>query len=136
MSRKNQQSAFTVVELIIVAAILLIAGTFLGGVGCSCVGCYSHYSSGERTGTIVKFSQKGLYFKSWEGQMHLGVGQAALGAAVWDFSVRDEAIVEKVQAALDAGKPVTVHYHQWMAKPISIETVYVVDAVRPQGQGR
>src|SRR5579872_587028 len=36
------------------------------------MGWDSSYSEGSRTGQVYKFSEKGLIYKSWEGEMYLG----------------------------------------------------------------
>jgi hypothetical protein len=33
--------------------------------------CSENYSNGERIGLITQFSHKGLFWKSWEGQLNL-----------------------------------------------------------------
>ena len=37
----------------------------------SLTGC-GNYSNGNRVGNITKFSEKGIIWKTWEGQLHLG----------------------------------------------------------------
>src|SRR5262245_59606988 len=65
------------------------------------------YSEGERVGVIVKFSHKGVIWKSWEGEMHLGGARAGGDGAVpnlWHFSLRrgeEGSLVQKVTAAQD-----------------------------------
>jgi hypothetical protein len=49
---------------------------------------------------------------------------------IWDFSVRDEAVVEKINQAL--GKQVVLHYTEHRGVPTDCfgETPYFVDGVR------
>lgn len=94
-----------------------------------CVGCGEHYSEGSRTGVLVKFSKKGLLWKSWEGQLNLGgVMQSDKGAvpSVWDFSVTDPAIAAHLEK--NVGKTFTIQYHQWAVAPVDIESDYVARA--------
>jgi hypothetical protein len=101
--------------------------------------CGRGYSEGERTGTITKLSNKGLVWKSWEGEMVLGGmragtdgnGNATLGANVWAFTVLDYRLVKPISEAQQAGKPVTVHYVQWLMNGPSRDTDYEVTAVEP-----
>lgn len=96
----------------------------------SVAACGSHYSDGERTGTVVKLSEKGIFFKSWEGEMaSSGMTQGA--ANILDFNV-EPSEVKNVQAALASGKPVRIHYHQWFMAPLTIENDHVVDMVTPE----
>jgi hypothetical protein len=89
-------------------------------------GCFD-YSDGQRVGTIIKFSKKGVFCKTWEGEMLLGglkrqsstdsAGNTntSMVANVWRFTVEDERLVEPVQAALESGRPVTMGYRQELA---------------------
>lgn len=83
--------------------------------------CGRGYSEGQRSGTIVKFSNKGFVCKTHEGIMNLGgLTTDANGAAVantWEFSIVDEALVPKIVEAMDAHRPVTLVYQQWMWAP-------------------
>lgn len=90
------------------------------------------YSEGDRYGVINKFSHKGFFCKSWEGEMTLEgfqqTGQGGVAANLWQFSVRpnDElGIVEKLQQAAASGKRVKIHYHQAYLVPLcETETEY------------
>jgi hypothetical protein len=46
---------------------------------------YITYSEGYRAGELVKFSHKGIIFKTWEGELSQGVSEAQL----FEFSVED-----------------------------------------------
>lgn len=87
-------------------------------------GCFE-YSDGERVGTITKFSKKGWFCKTWEGEMYLGGlkkkttsnGEStttSMVANTWDFTVEDERLVPAIQKAMAAGDPVTLHYKEEM----------------------
>lgn len=89
-------------------------------------GCFE-YSNGDRVGTITKFSKKGFFCKTWEGEMFLGgmrkksnynekgefTGTSVV-ANVWPFTVEDETLVPLVKAALESGEPVVLHYKEEM----------------------
>ncbi len=110
---------------------LLVKALFLGGLLSlipSCSGCGSDYSKGERTGTIVKLSERGFQYKSFEGQMHLGSsGAAATGANVWAFSARDPEVIMKLQkVAKTPDKPVRLIYKEWLISPMQISTAYEI----------
>lgn len=69
---------------------------------------FLHYSDGVRAGKLVKFSSKGMLFKTWEGEISQGVSDAQ----TFVFSVEDN---EK-QAIEDLnrlqGKFVKLHYFE------------------------
>ena len=46
---------------------------------------YVTYSEGYRAGELVKFSHKGVMFKTWEGEISQGVSEAQ----IFSFSVED-----------------------------------------------
>jgi hypothetical protein len=46
---------------------------------------YITYSEGYRAGELVKFSHKGVIFKTWEGELSQGVSEAQR----FEFSVED-----------------------------------------------
>lgn len=96
-------------------------------------GCGPNYSDGERTGVVIKLSQRGFIWKSWEGEMNIGsaaVGEGGMAVpTVFRFNVSDEA-VSSVQSAQRSGKRVTLVYRQWAVKPATIDSPYVVASVR------
>ncbi|MBL7885229.1 MAG: 6-phosphogluconate dehydrogenase [Flavobacterium sp.] len=46
---------------------------------------YATYSEGDRTGELIKFSNKGYIFKTWEGELSQGLS----GNKIFTFSVLD-----------------------------------------------
>lgn len=46
---------------------------------------YITYSEGVRAGELIKFSHKGMLFKTWEGEISQGIS----GAQIFSFSVLD-----------------------------------------------
>jgi hypothetical protein len=87
------------------------------------------YSSGERAGFLQKVSHKGWICKTWEGELSL-VAMPGAAPEKFLFTVRDEAIAQKVSAA--AGKRVTLHYEQHKGLPSSCfgDTDYFVVDVK------
>ena len=87
------------------------------------------YSSGTRAGFIQKFSKRGWVCKTWEGELAIINTPGSL-QETFAFSVRDEAVVRKIDALM--GKRVSLTYEQHKGVPSSCfaETEYfVVDAV-------
>lgn len=114
----------------------ILAIIVLGGVGALGVpgGIGDNYSNGVRAGVITKLSHKGLFMKSWEGELNMGgmkestdgKGHTTTVANIFEFSVTDEQVVKTIQDALDSGKPVKLTYHQYFIHPMGLETAYVV----------
>lgn len=53
------------------------------------------YSEGTRSGELIKFSNKGIIFKTWEGEISQGIS----GAQIFSFSVLDaeEEVIKKLE---------------------------------------
>ena len=127
--------ALTLIELLIGVVIVAILVSLVGGVIVGFFGgAFPHYSDGERTGVVYKLSNKGMIFKSYEGEMNLG-GMATDGNGQmvpnrFVFSVKDKTIADQINAASQNGKRVTLVYNQYFFKPISIDTPYVINEVK------
>jgi hypothetical protein len=72
------------------------------------------YSTGERAGFLQKVSNKGWICKTWEGELSL-VAMPGAAPEKFLFTVRDEAVAQKLTAA--AGKRVTLNYEQHKGLP-------------------
>lgn len=89
-------------------------------------------SEGERIGTISKFSKKGVLVSTWEGEAILG-GQGASGNQdnTWNFSVDDDAVVEKLKKMSASGRLVVLQYRQEMfVASWRADTNYLIQNVR------
>jgi len=53
------------------------------------------YSKGYRSGELIKFSNKGVIVKTWEGQISQGIS----GAQIFSFSVldKDEEVIQNLK---------------------------------------
>lgn len=74
-----------------------------------------YYSSGNRAGTISKFSERGYLFKTWEGQLMEGGYSGETGSLTprfWDFSTTQDSVVTKIREALATGERVTLIYQE------------------------
>ena len=77
-----------------------LLGFVLGGIVLLAILYYSFiyfvpYSEGTRAGELIKFSRKGVFSKTWEGQISQGIS----GAQIFDFSVMDgeEEVIQKLK---------------------------------------
>jgi hypothetical protein len=86
------------------------------------------YSDGERAGILQKFSRRGWFCKTYEGELAMSI-VPGVTPTIWDFSVRDESVVPRLSAAL--GKRVVLHYTEHRDIPTTCfgQTNYFVDSV-------
>lgn len=87
------------------------------------------YSSGDRSGYIQKFSNKGWLCKTWEGEL----AQVNVPGAMqqrFEFTVRNDSIAAEINKL--QGRRVSLHYQEHRGVPFSClgETPYFVDGVR------
>jgi hypothetical protein len=87
------------------------------------------YSAGDRAGYVQKFSKKGWICKTWEGELAM-VNLPGAMPQIFQFSVRDEAVAERINQTL--GQRVSLTYEQHVGVPTSCfgETEYFVTGVR------
>ena len=73
----------------ILAAILIIAIAWFAFI------FYVPYSEGTRSGELIKISNKGVIFKTWEGEISQGIS----GAQIFSFSVldKDKKVIENLK---------------------------------------
>lgn len=88
------------------------------------------YSDGERVGILQKVSRDGWLCKTNEGELALYI-VSGVAPQLWNFSVRDAAVVQQLNAHL--GERVRLHYTEHHGVPTSCfgETQYFVDEVLP-----
>lgn len=74
---------------LILLAVFLISLTYYAFI------YYVPYSEGVRSGELIKISNKGIAFKTWEGEISQGIS----GAQIFRFSVEDnkETVVDNLQ---------------------------------------
>ena len=78
---------------------------------------YANYSSGIRAGVPVKFSRKGVVFKTHEGELNVGGLTNSEDGAIpttWNFSVRgyEEDVLSDLERAMTEQKRVKLHYNE------------------------
>ena len=94
---------------------------------------YYTYSEGYRAGLLQKFSRKGSFFKTYEGELILssvsGSNNVVIASEKFLFSVSNDSL----SARLDTlqGRNVIVHYRQKNSSlPWRGDTPYIVDGVK------
>ena len=87
-------------------------------------------STGERYGSIVKTSEKGIFWVTKEAQLvRSGDGIAVMEP--WEFSVVDPTVWATVREVAATGERVKLHYTQTMSNwPWVAGTSYIVTAVQ------
>jgi hypothetical protein len=104
-----------------VAVLVVVAGYAL-------VIMFWNYSSGERAGWVQKFSNKGWFCKTWEGEMAM-VSMPGTTSEKFYFTVWDDEVAAQVNKVM--GKRVSLHYEEKVGIPTSCfgETRYYVTKV-------
>ena len=97
---------------------------------------FGTYSSGERVGTLVKLSEKGFVFKTYEGQLNIeafgAIRSQNFVSQTFEFSVenKQQDVVEKLRQAMSLGRRVNLKYIEryWLV-PWRGDTKYFVRSV-------
>ncbi len=109
LSRKaKKRLGFAFIGFIaIIALVLIICNT-------------ENYSNGERIGLITQYSNTGIVWKTWEGELH--VTQTGMNSTMNDFQFsidrdnQDLLVVSKIDSAAEFGWKVKLTYHETFAK--------------------
>ena len=86
------------------------------------------YSDGQRAGILQKFSRRGWFCKTYEGELAMSI-VPGVTPTIWEFSVRDPAVVSRLKSAI--GGRVALHYTEHRGIPTTCfgQTNYFVDSV-------
>ncbi len=88
---------------------------------------YVPYSEGVRSGELIKISNKGVIFKTWEGQISQGIS----GAQIFEFSVMDDRpeVIEQLKEY--QGEYVKLEYvERYATFPWLGDTKYFIQTVK------
>jgi hypothetical protein len=123
----KQRSSASWVLLLFVVLIVLPLGAFAAWTWAT---LHFSYATGDRAGYIQKFSQKGWFCKTWEGELAM-MNLPGSMPEIFSFSVRDNQVAEQVRRY--TGQRVTLTYEQHKAVPTNCfaETEYYVTKVTP-----
>ena len=111
---RNNKAGFYITELLVYVVIFFIVVITIIAAARVVIG----ESDGKRIGMITKFSHKGLFVKSYEGELNMGgvrnrtdsEGKHSVVANVWEFSCSNPEVANKLDSLL--GKQVVIKYHQ------------------------
>ncbi len=103
---------------------------------------YASYSEGIRSGVVIKLSERGMLFKTWEGQVNLqsfGAVDAQGNAMneVFSFTVAggNDSLLKELEAVSLSGERVNLHYvERYVRLPWRGETKYFVTRVERSGK--
>lgn len=86
------------------------------------------YSNGERAGYLQKLSRKGWICKTYEGELAMTT-VPGVAPVLWSFTVRDEAVAQKINGLM--GKHISVTYDEHVGIPTNCfgDTRYFVSKV-------
>ncbi|HQS36989.1 MAG: hypothetical protein B7Y16_02640 [Methylotenera sp. 24-45-7] len=87
------------------------------------------YSSGERAGYVQKLSHKGWVCKTYEGELVL-VSMPGTQAEKFYFTVRDDAIVKKINNSVGSRVRLIYEEHKGLPSTCFGETSYFVTDVK------
>jgi hypothetical protein len=139
MNRINRKSGFTIIELLVVGVIVLILFGIIAGTVGSLIGT----SDGKRVGVLTKFSHRGVFIKSYEGELNMGgvrnhtdsEGRSSMVANIWEFSCSDVRVAKQLEDLL--GKEVVIKYHQsfpGLSRSTSYDVVSVEEVKPDKGK--
>lgn len=116
---------------------LLVIALLLAYMPIGCArGCREDYSVGDRVGVVTKFSNKGVFWKTWEGELQCqGEGSGGVVPNLFRFTVTDPAHVEQVQRAMKTGERVEINYRQWLLPPVWYGSDSIVKDVKATNKG-
>ena len=90
---------------------------------------YATYSKGERSGELIKISNKGYVFKTWEGEISQGIS----GAQIFKFSVldSDEKVIDDLKK-LQGGYVKVTYIERYRTFPWWGDTNYYIKEVQKE----
>lgn len=110
-------------------------------VGVFCFYYFGYYEKGTMSGKVMRISEKGLVFKTYEGKINLETFGALRDAhpiqEVFDFSVekRNKEVIQTLNDVSLSGERVNLHYVKRYAKFFwRGESQYFVESVERTGQ--
>ena len=96
----------------------LLIGIVIIAIGIFAFFYFGKFSEGYRSGKIMKVSERGLIFKTWEGQMDLQTfgavkDKANMVTETFKFSIVDNPIlIKELEDAALAGERINLHYFE------------------------
>ncbi len=120
----NRQRSSGAGKVIFIIAIVLIALP----IGWTMLTLNWSYSDGERAGVLQKFSRKGWFCKTYEGELAQYI-VSGVSPQIWYFTVRDEKVAAQMKTLV--GTKVQLHYTEHRGIPTNCfgDTGYFVEGI-------
>lgn len=125
----NWKVIFLPVALVLRPRFLLVI--FFVAIAALMVAFNYSYSDGNRAGYIQKFSNKGWFCKTHEGELAMTTVPGT-APVLWEFTVWDSKVADQLSQVM--GKRVVLHYKEFRYLPTTCfgDTPYFVDRVELQ----
>ncbi len=82
-------------------------------------GLMKSYGVINQVGYLTNFSESGIIWKTYEGELQKGVGEQATAERSFKFSVTDKNVIEKLQPYLGSKHRLQLKCRQWICMPYS-----------------
>jgi len=77
------------------------------------------YGTINQIGYLTNFSERGIIWKTYEGELQKGVGEQATAEKSFTFSATDRAVIEKLRPYLGSKHRLQLKCRQWICMPFS-----------------
>ena len=82
-------------------------------------GLGKNYGTINQIGYLTNFSEKGIIWKTYEGELQKGVGEQATAEKSFAFSATDKDVIEKLRPYLGSKHRLQLKCRQWVCMPFS-----------------
>jgi hypothetical protein len=132
--KKTARTTMKVVKRILLIALAL-------GIGTLAFLYFGVYERGVMSGKVLRITEKGMVFKTYEGKLNLESFGALKGASpvaeTFDFSVESDqaAVIKQLEEVSLSGERVSLHFvKRYMKFPWRGDTSYFIEAVDRETQ--
>ena len=101
--------------LMVVLLVIFIPAIIMpltGGLG-------KNYGTINQSGYLTNFSEKGIIWKTYEGELQKSVGEQATAEKSFTFSATDKDVIEKLRPYLGSKHRLQLKCRQWICMPFS-----------------
>jgi hypothetical protein len=113
--KKKQRTQRMVIAVVLLVGVTCYLGVKLFGVS------YQTSEQAVVSGVVIDIEKTGYIWKTWEGKISPGFGEANSGGASnavhYPFSVKDEVVAQEVRQAARSGKRVNLRYSSYALRP-------------------
>jgi hypothetical protein len=120
---------------------ILVAVIFIALIGYYCFAYYAVFENGVMAGKVLRISERGFLFKTFEGKLNLETFGALKGASPiaesFDFSVEKDKtdVIKELEEVALSGERVNLYFvKRYKSFPWRGETKYFIEKVERLGQ--